>query len=227
MPVLILLALLFSQGSALASGDDLQQVERNGDGSWLRLTQRRDETMDSRSMQLELGTGPTAFHRTVLQRRQSISGHPRGGSRLEDMDGDGLLEYVEREFCGAGTNCSYRIFKVSPSQGTAYSYFQGSFFRFRAIGDFIVTSGRSSCCSWEHQVFRQPDEGAGISDLDLLYLIEVKGPVDGAATAECLITRPVGDAWVPAATSSQQLLELCEVYGDDVVVTPPPADRDR
>ena len=231
VPFLLLMALLLVQGSALASDQPTDQLtveqKRNADGSWLRLTQRVDPERDRRHIRVEHSRSATAPFFTLLQRSQSLSDYPQGGGHLEEMDGDGQLDYVERLYCGAGPNCQARIFKLNPAQQTAYQLFEGWFFLFRSVDGHFVTSSRSSCCSWTHQIYRAPAKPRGITEQDLLYDVYLKGPIDGSATPTCRISRPLGEGWEQAKLANPELLALCEGYGNDVVINPEQAEGER
>ena len=84
-----------------------------------------------------------------------------------------------------------------------------------------MTAGRSSCCSWVHQVYRIPTSEREITAQDLAYDITVSGPIEkDSTTARCRITRPEGEGWVSTDVPHQSLRQLCLFYGDDVVINP-------
>ena len=227
VPILLLTALLLLSGSALAAEAAGAEEKRNPDGSRLRLTEQIDPTGDRRVFRIEVSPAASAPYTTLLQRSQVLSEHPSGGGRLEDMDGDGQLEFVERVFCGAGPNCWYRIHKLMPQQHKAYLFFEGGFSLFRPIAGYLVTSGRSSCCSWTHQIYRAPAKPRGITEQDLLYSVYLKGPIDGSATPTCRISRPVNEEWEQANLPNPELSTLCEGYGNDVVINPEQPEGER
>ena len=220
VPLLLLTALLLFPGAALASDPTGVEEKRNPDGSRLRLTRQIDPAGGRRVFRIELSPSASAPYTTLLQRNQLLSDYPRGGGHLDDIDGDGQLEFVERLSCGAGPNCQYRIFKLNPVQKKAYQLFEGRFSLFRPIAGQLVTSSRSSCCSWTHQVYRTPVKPHGISEQDLLYNLELNAPTDGASTPVCRISRPRGKGWEQATIRSPELLKLCEGYGKNVVINP-------
>ena len=224
VPILLLTALLLLPGSALAAEPAGVEEKRNPDGTRLRLTEQIDPAGDRRVFRIDVSPSASAPYTTLLQRTQALSEHPSGGGRLEDMDGDGQLEFVERVYCGAGPNCWYRIHKLNPEQHKAYLFFEEGFSLFRPIAGYLVTSGRSSCCSWTHQIYRAPDKPRGITEQDLLYSVDLKGPIDGSATPTCRISRPVGDEWEQTDLANPELLALCEGYGNDVVINPQQAE---
>ena len=224
---LLLTALLLLSGSAMAADPAGVEVKRNPDGSRLRLTQQINTAGDRRVFRIDVSPSASAPYTILLQSSQVLSEYPRGGGRLDDMDGDGQLEFVERMFCGAGPNCWYRIHKLNPEQHKAYLFFEGGFSLFRPIAGYLVTSGRSSCCSWTHQIYRAPETPRGITEQDLLYNVDLKGPIDGSATPTCWISRPVAEDWEQAELPNPKLLTLCEGYGNDVVINPNKAtDKD-
>ena len=224
VPILLLTALLLLPGSALAAEQVGVEEKRNPDGARLRLTEQIDPTGDRRVFRIDVSPSASAPYTTLLEHSQVLSEHPSGRGRLDDMDGDGQLEFVERMFCGAGPNCWYRIHKLNLQQHKAYPFFEGGFSLFRPIAGYLVTSGRSSCCSWTHQIYRAPDKPRGITEQDLLYSVDLKGPIDGSATPTCRISRPVGDEWEQTDLANPELLALCEGYGNDVVINPQQAE---
>lgn len=217
----VLMALTGAATAVDAGGRPLLQEQRNSDGSWLRLTQREDSATEQRTIKVELRDSDASPYAPVLERHQPLATFPQGRGRLEDIDGDGLLEVVETEYCGAGPNCTKTIFKVNPLQRKAWRFLHGGFFSIRRIDNFVVTAGRSSCCSWVHQVYRIPTSEREITAQDLAYDITVSGPIEkDSTTARCWITRPEGEGWVNTDVSHQSLRQLCHFYGDDVVINP-------
>ena len=221
---IVVLQLAGASAVEAASQPEVQE-QRNSDGSWLRLTQTEQPAQGRRLLQVDLRTSANAPYAPVLQRSQVLAEFPRGRGRLEDIDGDGLWEFVETDFCGAGPNCVQTIFKVNPQRKTAWRFLHGGFFTVRRIGAFVVTAGRSSCCSWVHQAYRVPAGERTITDQDLAYSISVSGPLDKTSTtARCVISRPAGSGWVLTDLKHKQLRQLCALYGDDVVINPPYAE---
>ena len=220
VPILLLTALLLLPGSVLAAEQVGVEEKRNPDGARLRLTEQIDPTGDRRVFRIDVSPSASAPYTTLLERSQVLSEHPSGRGRLDDMDGDGQLEFVERMFCGAGPNCWYRIHKLNLQQHKAYPFFEGGFSLFRPIAGYLVTSGRSSCCSWTHQIYRAPETPRGITEQDLLYNVDLKGPIDGSASPTCRISRPWGGGWEQANLANPELLALCEGYGKNVVINP-------
>ena len=220
VPILLLTALMLLPGSVLAAEQVGVEEKRNPNGARLRLTEQIDPTGDRRVFRIDVSPSASAPYTTLLERSQVLSEHPSGRGRLDDMDGDGQLEFVERMFCGAGPNCWYRIHKLNLQQHKAYPFFEGGFSLFRSIAGYLVTSGRSSCCSWTHQIYRAPAKLRGITEQDLLYNVYLKGPIDGSASGTCRISRPWGEGWEQANLANPELLALCEGYGKNVVINP-------
>ena len=215
------LAMLFlSPATVVAGSQDGQAIHRNVDGSQLRISQQPCDAAGHRIIRVELRSIPSSAFKTVLQRSQSCSAYPRGSGHLQDVDADGLMEYVELAYCGAGPNCWRQIFKIDPQQGRADLFFEGGFSRFRTIAGFYVSSGRSSCCSWEHAIYRLPLRSRTITAQDLAYRISVEAPAMEGEAATCLITRPEGEAWVPIDLNVEPLRKLCHHYGEKVVTDP-------
>ena len=218
---LFLAALLLVSTAAVHPKENTETEQTNGDGSQLRITQTPCDANNDRTIRLELRVLPWDSYRTVLDRRQSCSDHPRGGGQLQDIDGDGLLEYVELESCGAGPNCARQIFKIDAQKLRADRFFKGSFSSFHRIDDLYVSSGRASCCSWEHLIYNSPGPEHAISDRNLMYRITVKAPLsDHGSVAQCLISRPLMDAWEQTTLDHPNLIQLCETYGDKYVLNP-------
>ena len=217
----VLMALTGAAAATHAGGQPQLQEQRNSDGSWLRLTQREESATDLRTIRIELRGSDQSPFTPVLERQQSLATFPHGRGHLEDIDGDGLLEVVETESCGAGPNCTKTIFKVNPRQKKAWRFLHGGFFSIRRIDNFVVTAGRSSCCSWVHQVYRIPTSDREITAQDLAYAITESGPIENnSTTARCRITRPEGERWVNTDVPHQSLRQLCHFYGDDVMINP-------
>ncbi|EAU73134.1 hypothetical protein [Synechococcus sp. RS9916] len=216
-----LMALTGAATAGHAGGRPLLQEQRNSDGSWLRLTQLENPATEQRTIRVELRDSDASPYAPVLERHQSLATFPQGRGRLADIDGDGLMEIVETKYCGAGPNCTKTIFKVNPLQRKAWRFLHGGFFSIRRIDNFVVTAGRSSCCSWVHQVYRIPTSEREITAQDLAYDITVSGPIEkDSTTARCWITRPEGEEWVSTDVPHQSLRQLCHFYGDDVVINP-------
>ena len=222
------LAVLLLCGSpAIADCKTETDQKRNADGSELRITQTQCDQQNQRTTLIELRADPFSPYKTVLLRKQSLSEFPRGFGHLKDIDDDGILEYDEVESCGAGPNCWHNIFRIDPKQSRAWLLLKGGFSYVRKISDFYVTSGRSSCCSWTHQIYRAPAQPRGMTEQDLLYSVYLKGPIDGSATPTCRISRPANEEWEQANLPNPKLLMLCEGYGSDVVINPEQTEGER
>ena len=216
-----LLAMLWlSPATGVAGSQSEQAIHRNVDGSQLRISQHPCDAVGNRVMRVELRLLPSSPFKTVLQRNQSCSAYPRGSGSLQDIDADGFMEYVELADCGAGPNCWRQIFKIDPQLGRADLFFEGGYARFQAIAGFYVSSGRASCCSWEHAIYRLPLRSRTITAQDLAYMISVEAPAMEGEAATCLISRPEGEAWVPIDLNIEPLRELCHLYGENVVTNP-------
>lgn len=220
--LLVLAATSPLAAAAQPNGAQRVQEQRNGDGSWLRLTETESEAEGQRSLQVDLRPASDQPYAPVLQRRQALADFPNGRWYLHDFDGDGVSEVVEVEYCGAGPNCVQTLFKVNPARKTAWRFLHGGFFTVSRVDDFVVTAGRSSCCSWSHLVYRFPSDERTLTEKDLAYSINVSGPLESdSTTARCVISKPTGKRWVLTKPTNERLLQLCAQYGDDVVINPP------
>ena len=219
----LFIALLFLANSSTHAECDIERVVRqNIDGSYIRLTQEQCEERDKRSIRVELKDSSGSHYKTVLRRKQSAMVAPTGGGRLRDLDNDGVLEYEETGACGAGPNCEHSVFKINKSRTGTYAFFHGGYSDFIKLSKFYVTSGRTSCCSWSHHVYKKPSTERAISDRDFLYHVSVGDTsADDLPGTPCFISTRVRGNWVPLNTKNKNLLALCEVYGPDYILNPP------
>ena len=209
-----LAALLLCSGSAIADCTVERDEQRNADGSELRITQTQCDQNNLRTILIELRRDPTSPYTAVLKRTQSVADIPRGFATLRNIDADGILEYDEVGTCGAGPNCDHTIYRIDPQKSRSSLLFRGGFSNIETTPGYVVTSGRSSCCSWEHQVYAKPDGQRSIGEEDLRYLISVSsgttlraGTTDQCITT-CRISRPEGDAWALVDLDNRDLLAV-------------------
>ena len=216
-------ALLLSHGSAFVACDVMHSEKLNADGSRIRITQRQCDATKSRTLHVEFQPQGSESCLSLLKRTQSVSQAPTGGWRLRDIDADGLFEIEETGACGAGPNCEHRIFKTSVGPGpiNAYLFFQGGYAGFKRISDYYVASGRSSCCSWDHQVYKKPMTADPITDSDLVYEVMVGVDVGDPPRTRCRVFSRVDRNLIQVPLSDKKLLTLCEVYGENYVLNPP------
>lgn len=222
MRSIIATVLIFTSTSVLAECYVERSQQSNADGSAIRMKQKQCEDSDERTILIQLKQPDSPLYTTALTRKQSVAEAATGGGRLRDVDGDGIFEYEEIGPCGAGPNCEGWIFKMQKNRRHMYLFFHGGYADFRRVSSYLVTSERASCCSWEHNLYKQPSVERTIKESDLLYSIAV-GSVDVADSSRtpCLVSKRVRGNWVTRAIPDKNLLVLCEVYGPDYIVNPP------
>ena len=224
---LALIALSAASAHQSADAAETRHVEqqRNSDGSRLQLTTTVDLVRQQRHFSVELQIPGQSTTSTVLHHAQALIDAPNGGATLSDIDADGVFELVVRSFCGAGPNCSYTIFKINPTNTTATRWFEGGYAQIKPIGPYLVTSNRSSCCSWSHRVLKTPKTGRAMDANNTIATIEVKAPTGSGGSAQCKIQATVQDEWNAVVEQTPKLLSLCETYGTSVVITSPLSSR--
>ncbi len=219
--------LLLAAGLATAGCETTRLEKANADRSRIRVLQTECASGATRSIQVQLRAPRAQRWATLLERTQALQDSPTGGARLRDVDHDGVFEYEEIGMCGAGPNCEGHVYKVARDRRGMYLLFHGGYADFELVGGFYVESGRASCCSWEHRVYRKPAGERAIDKSDFAYRVSLGSPDAGdAAGAACLISARQPDGhWVSAALPERRLLKLCEVYGTDYVINPPAAGK--
>ena len=186
----------------------------------LRITKRQCDHRGIQTIQVESRPNRSATYTSVINRTQILSNAPRGSGSLEDIDGDGMLEFIETEHCGAGPNCFRRVFKIDPHTNRTFLFFEGGFSSFERISDFYVSTSRSNAATWVHQIYAIPGKGQPIDQQNVLYSITVsKQSVD--APANCRAQQPKGSGWATIELKQKSLMALCEVLGDNVVLERP------
>ncbi|MGB1776294.1 MAG: hypothetical protein ACPHGV_08160 [Synechococcus sp.] len=197
---------------------------RHSDGSSVQLTTTVDLNRQRRQFRVELRR-PGKASTTVLNHSQALADAPTGGATLSDVDADGVVEIVERTFCGAGPNCAFTIFKLNLITQKARRWFEGSYAQIEPIGPYLVTSNRSSCCSWTHQILAPPDGDRALNSDDIVATIAVTAAPDGSRPVRCLITTTDQQRWDAVVDQKPELLRLCEIDGNTVVITAPSSLR--
>ena len=92
--------------------------------------------------------------------------------------------------CGNGTlrrrpELHQNDFQSEPAAEKGLALSARWIFSIRRIDNFVVTAGRSSCCSWA-SVYRIPTSEREITAQDLAYDITVSGPIEkDSTTARC------------------------------------------
>jgi hypothetical protein len=216
--------LILTSTTAFADCLEEHSQQRNADGSAIRMIQKQCEDDDRRTILVQLKPQGSTRYVTALRHTQSVAEAATGGGRLRDVDGDGVFEYEEIGMCGAGPNCEGWIFKIRKDRGGLYRFFHEGYTEFRRVSSYYVSSGRASCCSWEHHLYKAPSSEHTISDRDFLHSITVGGgDANEAYSTPCFVSSRVRGKWVSSAIPDKRLLALCEVYGPDYIVNPPTA----
>lgn len=216
--------LVLSAATVYAADAPRVEQQRNSDGSSVQLTTTVDLNHQRRQFNVELHR-PGEATTTVLKHSQALADAPYGGATLSDIDADGVVEIVERTFCGAGPNCAFTIFKLNLTTKTARRWFEGAYVQIKPIGPYLVTSNRSSCCSWTHQILNPPDSDRALNTDDIVATIAVTAPPDDIRPARCLIKTTDQERWNAVVNQRPELLSLCETYGNKVVIRSPSSLR--
>lgn len=206
--------------AASAQCETEQSEALNRDGSSIRLVQKQCHESNRCLLQVDVRPDRASPYAMVLRRIKPMNQAPAVGGHLIDIDADGLFEVEEVDYCGAGPNCFRRIHKVDAKTRKSHLFFEGGYFQFRKIGDFYVTSGRSGCCSWEHQIYAKPENQLTIDDQHHRYTITVGADSGTPTKTQCLVSKRIGDDWL-LASPPNALLNLCAFYGNHYRLNPP------
>ena len=155
-----------------------------------------------------------------LQRIDHSSSEGWFSVSFRDLEGDGFFEVEQRGSCGAGPNCEGSIDKLDRQRQRLYRYFNGGYADLRYQNGYLIESGRASCCSWEHHLYRSQGKKYPIESMD--YQINVgmlwseSASASGDDRADCAITRlkPNGQRQLVTHPPAW-MAKLCEVYGPD------------
>ncbi|WP_341678731.1 hypothetical protein [Niveibacterium sp. SC-1] len=198
--------------------------QHNRDGSELHLTNRACPDTGVRTIEVTYKRRPKDAARVIGQFEQKIDDSPTGGGSLDDWDHDGNFEVGIAGRCGAGPNCEGQIYMVSPDTGELYLFFDGGFFDVQRIDEYLVASGRSSCCEWCYSAYALSPDRRHVYQGER-FGVCIRAPDDGkkpTSRSQCKIYRriPGGERIIPPP--SPQILALCREYGDayDLVKTP-------
>ena len=218
------LSLLLALQPITASQCETKSSEaRNSDGSHLRLLHTQCKDNNSSLLQVEIKTAEQFQYKKISKSIAPLKKAKILRGNLIDIDGDGLYEVEEVLSCGAGPNCFRRIYKIDKKTLKSHPFFEGSYFEFRKIENFYVATGRSSCCSWVHQIYSQPNHSQPITKQHLSYFITVGADSGIPAKTRCLVSKRMGDRWILASLPNQKLLSLCAFFGSDYQYNPPGA----
>lgn len=222
---------------ACASGDDRAsdivgkcstdtQIEHNRDGSQLELRKRSCEGGEEMSATVWYRVRPEDAARKLMH-YQSPDTPGTWAASLVDFDRDGWFDLRQGGQCGAGPNCEGEIHRFDPQQHELYLMHAGAWADVSFDGEYLVESGRASCCAWEYHVYRVRHRPRPVFDEmpDFIILADggfVGDDKDGESPAtRCRFSRRTGDDYRVIAPPAKRWLEYCSLYGDDYVVEPP------
>ena len=156
------------------------------------------------------------------KRLQRFNHPPSEGSSalsFRDLEGDGFFEVEQRGSCGAGPNCEGYIHKLDPRRQRLFLYFSGGYADLRYQNGYLIESGRASCCSWEHHLYRSKSKTYPIETMEYQIMVGMLHSEPDANRADCAITRlkPNGEGRL-MAHPPPWMAKLCEVYGPDYIL---------
>lgn len=192
----------------------------NRDGSAIQLSVRKcdDSVLRHISAYYQPARGkPLEKVLTLVQRAEEI---PMGGATIEDIDRDGIHEIEVRGACGAGPNCEGTIFRLDEDRQRMFDLFHGGYFEVTTIDGYLVESGRTSCCAWEHHVYRPTSPFVRVTDADVVYRVVVGASAmnEGVDTSTCAFYNARDELAQPP---EGRLRSLCGVYGKDYLLERP------
>ena len=202
------------------------QVERNRDGSLLELRKRYCDGSDEMSATVWYRAKPGAKARELMGYEDHNS-PGTSAARLVDFDHDGWFDVQKGGECGAGPNCEGEIHRFDPKRRELYLLHAGGWADLSFDGEYLVESGRASCCAWEYHVYRVRHRPRPVFDEmpDFIILADagfVGDDKDGESPAtRCRFSRRTGEDYRVIAPPAKRWLEYCSLYGDDYVVEPP------
>lgn len=219
---------------ALAQGDPpadenqcpvQSQIERNRDGSLLELRKRYCDGSDEMSATVRYRAKPGAKARELM-RYEDHNSPGTWAARLVDFDHDGWFDVQKGGHCGAGPNCEGEIHRFDPKARGLYLMHAGGWAELSFDGEYLVESGRASCCAWEYHVYRVRHPRRPVFDETPDFII-LAGDGFGEGLAEdrthCRFSREIGGKYQVIAPPAKRWLDYCALYGDDYVVEPPQA----
>ena len=101
-----------------------------------------------------------------------------------------------------------------------FRFFWGGYSSLKSLSGYLIESGRSSCCSWEHHVYTQRSKHREITADDMLYRVVVGVTPEGNEPdgPTCAFYDKANQLVLPAYRA---LLSLCEVYGPEYTLAKP------
>lgn len=150
----------------------------------------------------------------VLEKSIERINSPAFGASIKDVDGDGFNDVEIIDNCG-NVNCSSQIYRLDPQVLTYYHYYSGlSDFEF--IDSYLVSGGRSNCCSWGYTAYKIPSDKTVIDESKIDFIIEVSYPekaeIKGRGAKCKFLKRKNGD-YHNVPPPSKNFLKFCEHYG--------------
>ncbi len=202
------------------------QIERNRDGSLLELRKRYCDGSDEMSATVWYRAKPGAKARELM-RYEDHNSPGTWAARLVDFDHDGWFDVQKGGQCGAGPNCEGEIHRFDPKARGLYLMHAGGWADVSFDGEYLVESGRASCCAWEYHVYRVRHRPRPVFDErpDFIILADAGFVSDDKAgespATRCRFSRRTGEDYRVIAPPAKRWLEYCSLYGDDYVVEPP------
>lgn len=203
------------------------QIERNRDGSLLELRKRYCDGSDEMSATVWYRAKPGAKARELM-RYEDRNSPGTWAAKLVDFDHDGWFDVQKGGECGAGPNCEGEIHRFDPKARGLYLMHAGGWADLSFDGEYLVESGRASCCAWEYHVYRvrHPRRPVFGKTPDFIILAGA-GAGFGEGLAEdrihCRFSREIDGEYEIIAPPAKRWLVYCALYGDDYVVEPPKA----
>lgn len=200
-----------------------KQVEHNRDGSQLELRKRSCDGSDQMSAEVWFRAKPGAKTRELM-RYESANRPGTWAANLVDFDHDGWFDFRKGGECGAGPNCEGEIHRFDPKRRALYLMHAGGWAEVSFDGEYLVESGRASCCAWEYHVYRVLNRQRPVfgprPDFIILAGSDFARDADDERT-RCRFSREVGGEYRTIAPPAKRWLNYCSLYGDDYVVEPP------
>jgi hypothetical protein len=138
-----------------------------------------------------------------------------------DLNGDGFWDIEKTNACGNKV-CERFIFVFDPAKRKFVKFFDGAYGDVLLIDGYLVASGASGCCNFEHQAykvrsFKEPLNGSPN------FVIAVSAPSEERqGYASCVFTNDEGAVVNPPSPTWNR---LCEVFGEKVLINENSAEK--
>jgi len=219
-PFLLFVSLGLVHSPAFAQCDAVTEQAENADGSSLQLVVQYCDEAIERDIRVSYRATADESYTQLFHLVQDAEEAPMGGAALRDLDGDGLHELETRGMCGAGPNCEGAIYRLTSERDALFEFFASGYADLIMVDEFLVESGRASCCSWEYHVYLPRSNSEPVQASDFVYAmavgIDVGSDTDNDVT--CTFTDSQNQVVVP---SNPNLLALCSHYGPDYILATP------